>query len=51
MTTLLPDDASPVNVPADAPELAVLTVRPWPDPVIDTLGHDPRSAYVERSGN
>lgn len=41
MTTLLAaDDASP--------EPAVLPVRPWPDPVIDTLGHDPRSAYVER---
>jgi hypothetical protein len=26
----------------------VLAVRPWPDEVIDTLGHDPRSAYVER---
>jgi hypothetical protein len=24
-----------------------LTVRPWPDPVIDQLGHDPRSRYVE----
>ena len=24
-----------------------LTVRPWPDPVIDALGHDPRSQYVE----
>src|SRR3954447_2763358 len=24
-----------------------LTVRPWPDDVIDLLGHDPRSAYVE----
>ncbi len=24
-----------------------ITVRPWPDPVIDTLGHDPRSVYVE----
>lgn len=23
-------------------------VRPWPDPVLDSLGHDPRSAYVER---
>jgi hypothetical protein len=22
-------------------------VLPWPDPVIDTLGHDPRSLYVE----
>ena len=40
MTTLLADDASP--------EPATLSVRPWPDPVIDSLGHDPRSAYVER---
>jgi hypothetical protein len=24
-----------------------IRVRPWPDPVIDTLGHDPRSLYVE----
>ena len=26
---------------------AMLTIKPWPDPVIDTLGHDPRSLYVE----
>ncbi len=26
---------------------ATLTIKPWPDPVIDTLGHDPRSRYVE----
>jgi hypothetical protein len=25
-----------------------LTVRAWPDPVIDQVGHDPRSPYVER---
>lgn len=25
-----------------------LTVRPWPDPVIDQVGHDPRSPYVEQ---
>jgi hypothetical protein len=25
-----------------------LAVRPWPDSVIDEVGHDPRSAYVER---
>ena len=24
-----------------------LRVTPWPDPVIDALGHDPRSLYVE----
>lgn len=30
--------------------LAEATVRvvPWPDPVVEELGHDPRSAYVER---
>jgi hypothetical protein len=31
--------------PLTAPTLAI---RPWPDPVIDQVGHDPRSAYVER---
>jgi hypothetical protein len=25
-----------------------LTIQPWPDPVIDQVGHDPRSAYVEQ---
>ena len=30
------------------PTTATLAVRPWPDPVIDALGHDPRSAYVEQ---
>ena len=32
------------------PELpiATLVIRPWPDPVIDKLGHDPRSVYVEQ---
>jgi hypothetical protein len=24
-----------------------IRVEPWPDPVIDHLGHDPRSVYVE----
>jgi hypothetical protein len=28
--------------------MPTVAVRPWPDPVIDTLGHDPRSVYVER---
>src|SRR4051812_16958641 len=26
---------------------ATLLIKPWNDPVIDTLGHDPRSRYVE----
>jgi hypothetical protein len=25
-----------------------LTVRPWPDTLLDQMGHDPRSPYVER---
>jgi len=28
--------------------LDVVHIRPWPDPVIDAVGHDPRSPYVER---
>ncbi len=35
-------------LPADTPSVAILPVRPWPDGVIDALGHDPRSLYVER---
>jgi hypothetical protein len=37
-------------MPVAIPDLTtdVITVRPWPDDVIDALGHDPRSAYVER---
>jgi hypothetical protein len=31
-----------------APPPASLAVRPWPDAVVDDIGHDPRSAYVER---
>ena len=28
--------------------MSTLSVTPWPDPIVDTLGHDPRSEYVER---
>jgi len=35
--------SAPVLVPLDN-----LTVRPWPDQVIDALGHHPCSAYVEQ---
>src|SRR4029079_11787921 len=39
-----------VPMPIAIPDLSTdsLTIRPWPDDVIDALGHDPRSAYVER---
>ncbi len=30
------------------PDLPALTVLPWPDAVIDRVGHDPRTLYVER---
>ena len=33
------------DLPSDTP---TLLVRPWADPVIDQVGHDPRSIYVER---
>ena len=36
--------------PSAAPKLPAapkLLVQEWPDPVIDELGHDPRSLYVE----
>lgn len=33
--------------PAPVPLATTLTIRPWPDDVIDSLGHDPRSHYVE----
>jgi hypothetical protein len=38
----------PPGLPASFGDGGVLTVRPWPDNVIDALGFDPRSAYVER---
>ena len=36
--------------PTDDPRFpeAVLQVTAWPDPVLDRLGHDPRSFYAER---
>jgi hypothetical protein len=34
-------------MPPDLPAAALL-VRPWTDTVVDALGHDPRSRYVEQ---
>jgi hypothetical protein len=31
-----------------SPDLDCVAVDPWTDPVIDQIGHDPRSPYVER---
>jgi len=49
-TELLPAVAPPLT-PAAAEPLGLpptLAIRPWPDGVIDALGHDPRSNYVEQ---
>ncbi|MEY2567852.1 MAG: hypothetical protein QOE35_2381 [Actinomycetota bacterium] len=42
MATTLTTATTTLTVPT-----ATLSIRPWPDPVIDELGHDPRSGYVE----
>lgn len=44
----MPATSSPFRpaLPLEPPE--ELVVRPWVDPLVDRLGHDPRSAYVER---
>lgn len=34
--------------PAEGPGVTHLAVRAWVDPVVDRVGHDPRSAYVEQ---
>ncbi|MBA3267615.1 MAG: hypothetical protein H0T70_05085 [Acidimicrobiia bacterium] len=39
---LLPGPTPPAGPPA------TLAIEPWPDGVIDALGHDPRSSYVEQ---
>ena len=44
-----PAMTGPTAATAPGPPLtAHLLVRPWLDPVVDQVGHDPRSAYVER---
>jgi len=51
-----PPTPPPAGAPAQAGDLAAtaeaiprrLRVEPWADPVVDHLGHDPRSAYVEQ---
>src|SRR5260221_13756209 len=51
MTSVLRVADPPGMPPGLPPELTIVTslqVRPWVDDVYDTLGFDPRSAYVER---
>ena len=48
-TGLLPVATSSASSTAPETRLpAVVPIRPWPDGVIDALGHDPRSSYVEQ---
>ncbi len=52
-TTTEPTNAQrPTSQPTDKATpsfpFATLIVRPWDDPLIERLGHDPRSRYVER---
>lgn len=43
-----PNPGSPPITPLSNFPENQLTIRPWQDPVLDQLGHDPRSLYVER---
>jgi hypothetical protein len=38
---------STADLPFDQP-IDHLRISPWHDPVVDAIGHDPRSNYVER---
>jgi hypothetical protein len=38
----------PAAQPTSEPLPLTVRVAPWPDPVVDRRGHDPRSAYVEQ---
>src|SRR6266545_458311 len=42
------EESMPVLAPDSDFSARTLAVRPWPDAVIDAVGHDPRSFYVER---
>jgi hypothetical protein len=44
----IPTEPTPAQAAPSVRSAAVdLQILPWPDAVIDTLGHDPRSRYVE----
>ena len=44
-----PDAPTPLDdaPPADAASSAIVTIRPWVDALVDDVGFDPRSRYVE----
>ncbi len=48
MSTGLLHVATSPTAPGPAAEQLTIAVRPWPDGVLDALGHDPRSSYVEQ---
>src|SRR3954452_3540350 len=41
------DGGSVAGAGAGAGTSTAVRVMPWPDPVLDTIGHDPRSWYAE----
>lgn len=48
MTTMLHSEPFSAGSAATAGSFASLFVVPWADPVVDEIGHDPRSHYAER---
>jgi hypothetical protein len=44
--TIRSASSQPIDID-DRPSFGTLTVTAWPDPVIDAVGYDPRSSYVE----
>src|ERR687889_145975 len=48
MPALRPPSWSPMRAHDLSFDDDTLLIRTWPDPVVDDIGHDPRSAYVER---
>jgi hypothetical protein len=42
------EEAMPVAAALDLELRGTIVVLPWPDPVVDHDGHDPRSPYVEQ---
>ncbi|MFK8025370.1 MAG: hypothetical protein AB8G26_15540 [Ilumatobacter sp.] len=53
ISTAPPPHSHPASTPPDPATEATTgestaMIRPWIDPIVDELGHDPRSAYVEQ---
>ncbi len=40
--------ATPLVAPLALDTRGTIVILPWPDPLVESLGHDPRSPYVEQ---